>query len=825
MTCRNHSLAMLRPSFIETLETRLAPAIINPLADLIAGPAQTGASVELGQLIDPFTQMPGHTLVKFTLSLDLDPNTAGIQLDTDPNTPGDQLPTVIFELFDDDTPLTVANFLRYAVNSTNGTQFENDYTGTFLHRMTSFGGTTPEIDIVQGGGFATTAISTHIPTFATLHNEFSAAHPNVRGTLAMAKTGISPHTGSSEWFVNTTDNTSILGGNNNGGFTVFGEVIAGMEYFDRIAALQKLNASASGSALGELPVQNFSATAGLKTENLIAITGVEVIKPQPGNTTGQTFRVLTITDPATGLASDVVTAPTGDLATSLLPLTYVAGKNGVADVTVRVTLNGEASEDTFRVTVRPNLIASLTGETLPAIVVPGDVVKPTITLFNTGGAAFNGTVDVNFYLSPPTGTDTDGRLRDADDILIGSFSDTPVTVASDGTVTLSQSFNLGARLDKPDGAYRLIAEVIPASGAPTELFTDDNVAPDGNGHSYANQFGLITIAGFGSRVAKLNYTEADGNVVTLSITGAGVGKASANDGGVNLTISGTNPASVVNLGTALSATDKTPTRAEFHHIDVVSPLGTLNFAQADVDGYITMSSGVKVAKFGDVTGQNRTFVLGGFGALNTTPAKLSFGRVSDLSIESDQRIKSLTAIEWLNTADSARDRITAPTLTKLNITGSAEAGIRGDLEADVEVLLATKISSFTVKGFLNDSTVTTPGNVGSVKLGGMFDSNFFAGTTARPDSLEDFTAKRTINKFTITGVANAGTLFFADSQVAASTIAKIVVKGIDGTSGDSAFGFVADKVNSYASSGSKTKLSLTQPAVIGASGNYSLTIL
>ena len=87
-----------RPSSsIESLESRIAPAlvVVNPLADIVAGIASNKATVELSEMFDPAVAQPNHTLVTFTLNLDSDPNTAGIQPST-----------FVMELFDDKAPLT-----------------------------------------------------------------------------------------------------------------------------------------------------------------------------------------------------------------------------------------------------------------------------------------------------------------------------------------------------------------------------------------------------------------------------------------------------------------------------------------------------------------------------------------------------------------------------------------------------------------------------------------------------------------------------------------------------------------------------------------------
>ena len=126
------------------------------------------------------------------------------------------------ELFEQTTPVTVANFLNYVR--------DGDYDGTFIHRVV------PGF-VVQGGGFRLDANGAliDVPTDLPIVNEFSIS--NTRGTLAMAKLDGNPHSATSQWFVNLADNSGLLD-SQNGGFTVFGRVIGdGMDVMDAIAAL------------------------------------------------------------------------------------------------------------------------------------------------------------------------------------------------------------------------------------------------------------------------------------------------------------------------------------------------------------------------------------------------------------------------------------------------------------------------------------------------------------------------------------------------------------------------------------------------------------
>ena len=126
------------------------------------------------------------------------------------------------ELFDDITPITVANFLNY-VNS-------GRFNGTVIHRSV------PGF-VIQGGWLSYNAATNQLDQITldvATQNEFSVS--NTRGTVAMAKVGGDPNSATSQWFVNLADNSANLDGQN-GGFTAFGRVIGdGMTVVDNISA-------------------------------------------------------------------------------------------------------------------------------------------------------------------------------------------------------------------------------------------------------------------------------------------------------------------------------------------------------------------------------------------------------------------------------------------------------------------------------------------------------------------------------------------------------------------------------------------------------------
>lgn len=157
------------------------------------------------------------------------------------------------ELLDTDAPITVTNFLSYTTSDATGDErFDN----LLLQRS-------DDDFIVQAGRFnATAAGVSELDRDAdnngqndTIQNEFLAANSNIRGTLSMALPANTPNGGSSEWFINTANNTFL----DNALHTVFGRVIGfGMNVVDAANGLEPadLNGSVFGipGALGEVPL-------------------------------------------------------------------------------------------------------------------------------------------------------------------------------------------------------------------------------------------------------------------------------------------------------------------------------------------------------------------------------------------------------------------------------------------------------------------------------------------------------------------------------------------------------------------------------------------
>jgi cyclophilin family peptidyl-prolyl cis-trans isomerase len=124
---------------------------------------------------------------------------------------------ITVRLFADKSPATVANFLAYVDSGF--------YNGTIFHRVI------PDF-MIQGGGF--TPDMKEKETRPPVVNESGNGLHNERGTLAMARTS-DPDSATSQFFINQRSNLRLDQAGGRAGYTVFAEVIQGMDIVDFIA--------------------------------------------------------------------------------------------------------------------------------------------------------------------------------------------------------------------------------------------------------------------------------------------------------------------------------------------------------------------------------------------------------------------------------------------------------------------------------------------------------------------------------------------------------------------------------------------------------------
>jgi len=123
------------------------------------------------------------------------------------------------ELYPQQAPLTVANFLAYVDSGF--------YSGTIFHRVISN-------FMIQGGGF--TPAMEEKPVGEPVSNESRNHLHNERGTIAMARTE-DPDSATAQFFINVRANLRLdfdyVG--RKPGYTVFGRVTRGMDVVDGIS--------------------------------------------------------------------------------------------------------------------------------------------------------------------------------------------------------------------------------------------------------------------------------------------------------------------------------------------------------------------------------------------------------------------------------------------------------------------------------------------------------------------------------------------------------------------------------------------------------------
>jgi cyclophilin family peptidyl-prolyl cis-trans isomerase len=203
------------------------------------------------------------------------------------------LGNIDIELFGQQKPITVSNFLKYV---DQGRFFVTDPTthqtaSSFIHRsIPGF--------IIQGGSFlgtvdpspsagepADSIQPTQVAVFPKIQNEPGIS--NTRGTIAMAQAGSDPGSATSGWFINLADNGGAPANldirfQNAGPYTVFGKVVGNaMTVVDAIAAVKTYNANPppGGGPFDNLPLRNYTPPNYIRVPNLVSIPTITHIVP------------------------------------------------------------------------------------------------------------------------------------------------------------------------------------------------------------------------------------------------------------------------------------------------------------------------------------------------------------------------------------------------------------------------------------------------------------------------------------------------------------------------------------------------------------------
>lgn len=258
-------------------------------------------------------------------------------------------------LFDDLTPLHVANFMSYVS--------AGDYDGVAIHRSSSSFFTS----IVQTGAFRpTTAPNVFVGTTKRPSVANEPGVSNLRGTIAAAKTDLDPDSATHDFFFNLADNSLNLD-NQNGGFTVFARVAGnGLDVMDQIVSLPIADYEIVVDGIvkepKEWPMNDVEAPAEMDISKIVVMEKVHEIPPI-------SHHVSMIENP------NVLSAVVED---GVLKITGLI--EGTSSVTLTGTdLDGNTVEQTLTIAVDPDQIhPTFVTQPLSQDVLPGAAVSITV---------------------------------------------------------------------------------------------------------------------------------------------------------------------------------------------------------------------------------------------------------------------------------------------------------------------------------------------------------------------------------------------------------------------------------------------------------------
>ncbi len=135
---------------------------------------------------------------------------------------------IILDVNEAQAPISAKNFASYVS--------KGFYDGLIFHRvikgfMVQAGGFTPDMKQKSGD--------------APIKNEWKNGLTNARGTVAMARTQVAD-SASSQFFINTKDNSFLSEPRDGAGYAVFAKVVKGMEVVDAIENVPTTTKSGHG---------------------------------------------------------------------------------------------------------------------------------------------------------------------------------------------------------------------------------------------------------------------------------------------------------------------------------------------------------------------------------------------------------------------------------------------------------------------------------------------------------------------------------------------------------------------------------------------------
>ena len=197
------------------------------------------------------------------------------------------------------------------------------------------------------------------------------------------------------------------------------------------------------------------------------------------------------------------------------------------------------------------------------------------------------------------------------------------------------------------------------------------------------------------------YTDANGDLVTITLSGPGSGQlgffGTANSDPLTFTLSGTTAKSRITIHTRKGVTT-------LNNVAVTGALAAFTAGTTDLDGIFTISGTLGSLNLAGVAGSYSTVTITG----TSVPTMFSLGTVTDLTLTTSSAIKNLTAASWTG-VDGFTGAISAPSM--------AAAHIRQSFTPNVTLSGGgSAIGSFT-SGPIVGGTWTITGNARTITTG------------------------------------------------------------------------------------------------------------
>ncbi len=209
-------------------------------------------------------------------------------------------------------------------------------------------------------------------------------------------------------------------------------------------------------------------------------------------------------------------------------------------------------------------------------------------------------------------------------------------------------------------------------------------------------------------------------------------------------------------------------------------------------------------------------LLGGEGAAGATLGKVKItgdltGGTWSVTGGASNISAGAAASDWSAafTGDVGKVRFSGDVAGDLSARSIKTLDIRGDLQealirlnptVDASAVASTVLGNLKVAGWMNGSEVRAFGNIGKATVGGMRDSNLFAGVrnyvTGLPALVGEFSHESSIARILIRGIAGAEHCYL-NSNIAAQLLAQVQVRHCETDNGGTAFGVAARSLGRF----------------------------